>query len=275
MDTRLGPYSDEHQRWLHFELQAAPNAAVNRYVDGFGNVAHLVTVRRPHRFLEVTSRGEVETLLADPFAVPDRAPRGLSAAEQADYLLPSALVPADPRLDGMASPFRPRALEQTFEAVRSLADLVYREFSYEQRVTDVSTTVADVLGTRRGVCQDFAHLLIGLCRAVEIPARYVSGYIATAHLRQSQRLGDMSQTQSHSLEPRRGAEASHAWVEAFTPTHGWRGIDPTNNLVASEHHVKMAVGRDYRDVSPSRGAYRGAAEERLAVVVRVHPLQPG
>lgn len=272
MDARLGPLSDDHQRWSEFDVSVAPNASVNRYLDSFGNVAHLVTLRRPHRFLEVTSRGEVETLVRDPFALPAVAPRPLLPAERVEYLLPSELVPRDADIERIADGFRERALEHPFEAALALMDLVYREFSYEQRVTQISTTVHEVLAARRGVCQDFAHVLIGLCRAIDVPARYVSGYIATVHQRQSQRLGDLSQEQSQSQEPTRGADASHAWVDVFTPTHGWRGLDPTNNLVASEHHVKMAIGRDYRDVSPTRGAYRGSANEQLTVIVSVQPL---
>lgn len=251
MDTRLGPLSDDHQRWSRFELTAEPNASINRYVDGFGNAAHIVTVRRPHRFLEVSSRGEVETLIGDPFTLPAAPPHPLSPAERADYLLPSALIPLHAQLHAMASPL---SSDDTFASAQRLMDLVYRDFAYEQQVTDVSSTVDDVLSRRRGVCQDFAHVLIGLCRSIGVPARYVSGYIVS------------------SREARRGVDASHAWVEVFTPTHGWRGLDPTNNLVASEHHVKMAIGRDYRDVSPSRGAYRGGADERLSVIVSVHPL---
>jgi len=253
MDVRLGPLSDDHQRWLTFELNAAPNASVGRYSDGFGNTAHLVTLRRPHRFLEVVSRGDVETLLDDPFALPAGAPVPLTSAERVENQLPSALVPADPRLAELAAPFRS---DRVFESVQELMTLVHREFSYEKRVTDVTTSVCDVLDDRRGVCQDFAHVLLGLCRAIDVPARYVSGYIIS---------GGES-------EGRRGADASHAWVEAYTSTHGWRGFDPTNNLVASTQHVKMAVGRDYRDVGPTRGAYRGATEERLTVVVSARAL---
>ena len=270
MDVRLGPLSDEHQRWLRFDLRAAPNAAVHRYTDGFLNAAHLVSLRRPHRYVEVVSRGEVETLLEDPFALPSAPPAPLSPAERAETLLPSPLVAPDPRLQELAAPFRPASPERTFEAVQRLMDLVNREFAYEQQVTQVSSTVGEVIDDRRGVCQDFAHVLIGLCRAIDVPARYVSGYIVSAEQQQAQRLGDMQQSQSQSAGYR-GSGASHAWAEAFTPTHGWRGFDPTNNLVASTHHVKMAIGRDYRDVSPTRGAYRGNADEHLTVVVSVHP----
>src|SRR5204863_1648221 len=115
------------------------------------------------------------------------------------------------------------------------------------------------------------HVLIGLCRVIQVPARYVSGYIVSSKppRSQSQTLGTMSQSQSigGSGGPSRGAGASHAWVEAYTPTHGWRGFDPTNNLLASTYHVKMARGRDYADVPPTRGTYRGVAKETLTVHV--------
>jgi transglutaminase-like putative cysteine protease len=222
----------------------------------------------------VISHGEVETLVVDPFAFPSKAPPPLSPAERADYLLPTALVPLDAEIENIAAPFRPSASEDVLGATQRLMRLVYEGFTYEQRVTDVFTTVPDILAARRGVCQDFAHVLIALCRAIQVPARYVSGYIVTSHQSQTQSLNGMTQSQSQaqSQEPRRGADASHAWVEVFTPVYGWRGLDPTNNLVASEHHVKMAVGRDYRDVSPSRGAYRGGASEHLSVTVSVRPV---
>jgi transglutaminase-like putative cysteine protease len=249
MDVRLGPLSDDHQRWVAFQLHATPNAGVGSYVDGFGNAAHLITVRRPHQFLQVESRGEIETLLADPFALPLRPPRELTAVERVDYLAPSPLVPADERLPRMAA--RMSTLEP-FEAVREMMRLVHAELTYEQQVTDVTSDVSAVLDAGSGVCQDFTHVLIGLCRALAIPARYVSGYLVSGR--------------------GVGENASHAWVEAFTLSHGWRGFDPTNDLVASDQHVKMAIGRDYGDVPPTRGAYRGLAEEQLSVEVAVLPF---
>src|SRR5581483_10775151 len=117
-------------------------------------------------------------------------------------------------------------------------------------VTDVTTSVSDVLEGRRGVCQDFAHVLIGLCRALGLPARYVSGYILT---------GDQSS------DPTRGSDASHAWAEVFTQSHGWRGFDATNNLVVNDRYVKIAIGRDYHDIPPTRGTYHGAQPGKLSV----------
>jgi transglutaminase-like putative cysteine protease len=253
-DARLGPRSDSDQHWQHFELRVLPRAPVNQYVDGFANTAHLITVAAPHRYVEIVARSSVATLLADPFQLPEILIQPLTVAEQADYTAASQLVPVNQDLEFLAAGFRPSAPAQTFEAVQKMMEFVYGEFEYAPQVTTVATTVAEVLAHKRGVCQDFAHVLIGLCRAAGVPARYVSGYIVS----------DPRRTGA------RGTEASHAWVEAFTPTHGWRGFDPTNNLVASEHHIKMAIGRDYQDVAPTRGTYRGRAAESLSVRVETH-----
>jgi len=251
MDARLGPRTDEHQRWTAFELKVAPSAAVRRYADGFGNVAHLITVAKPHRIVEVVTRSEVETTLADPFKPPRGAPVALTPGEAVDYLGPSPLIPRVEELVTTATAVAANG-EEPFEVVQKLMHVVFARFGYRSDVTTVATTVTDVLDHKTGVCQDFAHVLIGLCRSAGIPARYVSGYIVAG---------------ADAGAPTRGAAASHAWVEAFTPTHGWRGFDPTNDVMASEHHVKMAVGRDYRDVPPTRGTFRGVAEEQLTVAV--------
>ena len=285
MDTRLGPFSDAHQRWERHELRVSPSASVRRYEDGFDNAAHLLTIARPHHFFEVVSLGEVQTLLDDPFRLPSHPPRPLGPSERADYLPPSEMVPRHPELERLAEPYHPSGPAGAFEAVQGLMELVYTRFSYQKDVTSVATTVPELLESRTGVCQDFAHVLIGLCRSLDIPARYVSGYIVSEARAQSQSQSQSSGTQTQSQSqsqsqshvqppgvasgraPRRGAGASHAWIEAYTSTHGWRGFDPTNNLLASEHHIKMAVGRDYGDVPPTRGAFRGVADERLNVEV--------
>jgi transglutaminase-like putative cysteine protease len=293
-DARLGPRSDAHQRWGRFVLRIDPPAAVRRYTDGFQNEAHLITVGRAHRSLQIVAEGEVFTGLADPFRLPARAPAPLPPGDLVDYCSPSALVQWDESVTAVAAPFAPRDPSGTFEAVQGLMDEVYTTFVYKPDVTTVSTTVLDVMDHKSGVCQDFAHVLLALCRSIGIPARYVSGYtVSRGNSRrqgqsQTQRGGpgpgrsrSQSQAQSQSQSasppgaadvPRRGQGASHAWIEAFTPTHGWRGFDPTNNLVASEHHVKIAVGRDYRDVPPTRGTFRGEAEETLSVHVEAAPL---
>jgi len=249
MDSRIGPRTDEHQRWISFDLRVEPTASVRRYNDGFGNAAHLITIARPHRDIEVTMCGEIETTLVDPFELPRARPVALAPGAAADFLSPSPLVP---RVAALAAAAEPLAAGAPFDAVQRLMHHVHERLDYRADVTTVETSVTEVLTHSSGVCQDFAHVLIGMCRSVGIPARYVSGYILAG---------------ADPDEPKRGAAASHAWVEAFTPTHGWRGFDPTNDVLASEHHVKMAVGRDYHDVPPTRGTFRGVADEALAVAV--------
>jgi transglutaminase-like putative cysteine protease len=251
MDARLGPRTDEDQRWDRFDLRTTPPGTIRRYRDGFGNAAYLLSVAKPHRSLAVTTSNEVVTLLVDPFQPPGAKPSPLDAGALADHLQATALVPLDDASRSLAEPHRPAGAEDAFTSAQRLMHLVHERFTYRPDVTTVATAVPEVLRSGSGVCQDLAHVLLGLLRSVGIPARYASGYIVT----------------SGPDAPRHGAGASHAWVEAYMATHGWRGLDPTNDLIASEHHVKMAVGRDYRDVPPTRGSYRGDATERLSVTV--------
>jgi transglutaminase-like putative cysteine protease len=258
MDVRLGSLSDEHQRWRRFDLRVTPHAAVRRYIDAFGNAAHLITVAKPHRTLEVVMHAEVETLLDDPFRGPDRPPEALTQLERADHLAPTVLVPRHHELDTLAGLVD---ADDDLARAQGLMRLVYEHLEYAPDSTSVHTTVPDVLSQRRGVCQDFAHVLLGLCRSAGLPSRYVSGYIVGEH-------GDRA---SGSPE-QRGAGASHGWVEVWTASHGWRGFDPTNGVLASAGHVKIATGRDYRDVAPTRGAFRGPKTARLSVEVTTRVL---
>ena len=255
MEVRLGPLSDSTQRWDRFQLSVSPSASVRQFVDGFGNRTHLLTVGKPHRALEVTTRSELSTTLANPFAPPAKPPRPLSPAERIDFLSPSPLVPPLPEFGEVLAAHGWDAGEPTFERVRTLSRRVHETFTYQRDVTNVSTTVAEVMRLRTGVCQDFAHVLIGLCRAAGVPARYVSGYT----------VADLPDGEASRRE-----QASHAWVEAFTTTHGWRGLDATNDVAVGDAHVKIAVGRDYADVSPTRGSFRGNAVQRLGVTVEAY-----
>jgi transglutaminase-like putative cysteine protease len=259
MDTHLGPRDDADQHVNRFELRLEPAGHVRRYRDGFANTAHLLTHTRPHVFLQVTAESDVTTQLADPFALPMRPPEPLDPMELADGLDASPLVPRLPAVEAMAAPFRVTDPSQTFESIRGMTQMIFRDFTYRQGVTDVNTTIEHIVADRQGVCQDFTHLLIGLCRAVAVPARYASGYIVVNGA-------------DEPGAPTRGSDASHAWVEAFTPTHGWRGFDPTNNLVANDRYVKIAIGRDYRDVPPTRGTFQGGGTERLTIAVSVRAI---
>jgi transglutaminase-like putative cysteine protease len=138
-----------------------------------------------------------------------------------------------------------------FAAVQQINNYVYANFQYIKGVTNVTTTLDEIWKIKAGVCQDFAHMLLAILRSLGIPARYVSGYVCP---------------HDHNL---RGEGATHAWVEAYLPDYGWLGLDPTNNCVVSDLHVRLAVGRNFSDVSPVRGTYKGTAEQTLEVGVSV------
>jgi transglutaminase-like putative cysteine protease len=260
MDARLGPRDDADQRVERFSVRLEPAGHVRRYEDGFGNAAHLLTNMRPHTFLQVSAESVVQTYMVDPFQLAPQPPRPLDAIQLADCLDPSPLVPRLSVVEDMAAPFRSDT-HDPFDVVQRMAELINRDFTYQPGVTDVTTSIEQIVAGRQGVCQDFAHLLLGLCRAIDIPARYASGYIA-----------ERGWNADGSHAPSRGLGASHAWVEAFTASHGWRGFDPTNNLVANEYYVKIAVGRDYSDVPPTRGTYQGGPTESMSVEVTARAL---
>ncbi len=134
-----------------------------------------------------------------------------------------------------------------------IADLIYNSFIYEGDVTTASSPIAEVLEHGRGVCQDFSHLMLATCRWLGFPARYVSGYILP--------------------DDEAPVSASHAWLEVFDPARGWLGVDPTHNTLCSDRHVRLGVGRDFRDVPPNRGVYRGAAVETMEVRVNLRPMR--
>jgi len=257
MEVRLGPFSDSTQRWDRFHIGVTPTGSVRQYVDGFGNRTHLVTVGKPHRTLEVVTRSELSTTLENPFAAPSKAPPPLLPSDLIDFLSPSPLVPALAEFGELLAEADFAGSATLFDGVRALSRIVHEGFAYERNVTTVATTVAEVMRLRTGVCQDFAHVLIGLCRAAGVPARYVSGYTVS----------DLPPGNAPLL-----AQASHAWVEAYTPTHGWRGFDATNDVVVGDAHVKVAVGRDYADVSPTRGSFRGHAGQQLDVMVEAYRI---
>jgi transglutaminase-like putative cysteine protease len=138
--------------------------------------------------------------------------------------------------------------DDIWQCTLRLMNFVNGHIAYQSNSTQVHTHMRDVVTQRRGVCQDFAHVMLGLCRALKIPALYVSGYLATEK-----------------------ASATHAWVEVFVPGTGWLGLDPTHNRTPDETYVKIAVGRDYADVAPIKGTYKGTTERTMNVEVKIEP----
>jgi transglutaminase-like putative cysteine protease len=168
-----------------------------------------------------------------------------------DFLQESTHVEANPEAWRLALDITAGA-QDIWQSACAIMGYIHAKFSYSPNVTSVHTHMRDVLRDRRGVCQDFAHVLIGLCRAIQIPALYVSGYLYN---------GPRDQLI--------GTQASHAWCEVFIPGLGWCGLDPTNNQRTDERYIKLAVGRDYADVPPVRGHYKGTTDRKMEIEVHV------
>jgi transglutaminase-like putative cysteine protease len=264
-EVRLAPADGPGQRCLAFTLATEPRAAVLEYVDAFGNRAHAVSVHAPHDALEIVADAVVER--ADP---PASRVRDLSFAEflaeddahlqeHSEFLGPSRYVPLGDRLRRFFWQARPGASEGVGEYTARLVAFVRDQFEYEGGRTDVHSTVEDVLATGGGVCQDFAHLTIGLLRLAGVPARYVSGYLASLDDPPAASLGR--------------EQATHAWIEALLPGSGWTGFDPTHRGRIGLQHVRIGVGRDYADVPPLRGVYRSRGRtQAMGVDVRIEEL---
>jgi transglutaminase-like putative cysteine protease len=172
-------------------------------------------------------------------------------------LLPSTFAEPTEELRALAVEWRITRRDDPLSMLHEISRNVYNSFEYLPRSTKVDSPIDVALGSRRGVCQDFAHIMIALARMVGIPCRYVSGYLCH---------GDEPEIGS---DERNAPSATHAWVEAFLPRLGWVGFDPTNDLVANDRHIRTALGRDYADVPPTHGVYRGKTESELSVAVHV------
>ncbi|MFT4268511.1 MAG: transglutaminase family protein [Xenophilus sp.] len=275
--AHLRPLERPSQQVLSHALRIQPAPAqCSESVDVYGNTRTFFALESTHEQLVVAAESRVET--AAPQLSPQAAPRapweavrerfryrkGLYDDPASEFVFPSRHVPLHDDFASYArqsfTPGRP-----LFEAAMDLTLRMHRDFAYDSGSTEIGTPAVEALAQRRGVCQDFAHIMIGCCRALGLPARYVSGYLLT---------------QPPPGQPRLlGADASHAWVELYVPPAigepgsggDWAGFDPTNGRQPGEDCVLLAVGRDFADVSPMRGVLHGGARHVLHVGVTVRP----
>lgn len=175
-----------------------------------------------------------------------------------EMLLPSQFAHSTALLLQLASQIHLERQENPLQTLLNLNQTIYQTFAYVPNSTQVDSPIDDALRTRQGVCQDLSHIMIALVRQLRVPCRYVSGYLYHG---------------GNGHEDRSPEGATHAWLEAFVPGPGWVAFDPTNNLAGNERHIRVAIGRDYADVPPTRGIYRGEAESELSVVVIVSPAE--
>ena len=255
-EMRLQPVSDDGQECHHFELRTEPAAALRRYHDFHLNLVDHFFLADPHDSLVIEARSSVTTLRdprrLDGVAFPKaRLGECLRLERCYDFLQRSEYVSLEVEVWRMAQDIRANH-DDAWDLARAIMAQVYRDFAYDTAATTVHSRLSEVLTLRRGVCQDFAHVMIGICRSAGLPARYVSGYL---YVKPGEAL--------------RGQLASHAWVEVFLPGHGWLGLDPTNNRPVDAHHVKIAVGRDYADAAPIRGNFKGRAAQEMTVELQI------
>jgi transglutaminase-like putative cysteine protease len=264
METRMHPRSDQNQRCLTFHLSVSPRCRVFSYRDHLANQVHHFDIPGQHGQLVIVAESLVEVQPAaqvPSFLAPDAWDELDSMIEQDDYwemLLPSEFCTPTPALDSLAEELDVRRRDDPLMMLHQLNEQLYNHFEYVPKSTKADSPIDLALLTHAGVCQDFAHVMITLVRSkLRIPCRYVSGYLF----------------HGNSDHDRSVNSATHAWVEALLPQLGWVGFDPTNWLVAGDRHIRTAIGRDYADVPPTHGIFRGRANSELTVAVRVTPSQ--
>jgi transglutaminase-like putative cysteine protease len=266
MEARMQPRSDEFQRCLHFALTTTPQARVMTYPDHDGNAVHHFDIPARHSRLVVTAEALVDAMERAPLpeSLGPEAWKEIDAlaasGEWFEHLVPSVFARSSPALEEFASELGLDRRQDPIQLLRRLMREMHGRLEYKPKSTRVDSPIAEALSARCGVCQDFAHIFIALARQLGIPSRYVSGYL-------------FPRTEG---ESRTGAQATHAWAECHLPGVGWAGFDPTNNEDAGEGHIRVAVGRDYSDVPPTRGVYKGESRmnTELAVAVRVASVKP-
>ena len=252
----LFPIKDDYQDVIKHDVIISGNPVVDTFTDYYGNEVGTFTYSETHSLMVITSRMLVTTkhrLLPYNDIFPAQQWEDLKPLR---YMVPYIDFLRQENFEGLEQ------LQLIVDAERSKDDTpyqvalrfcqyVYDNFEYIKGVTTVETTLDEIWKLKAGVCQDFAHILTEMLRLVKIPARYVSGYICTYK------------------NGMRGEGATHAWAEAYIPDYGWLGIDPTNNCIANETHVRLAVGRNFSDCSPVKGVYKGSSGHRLEVSVNV------
>lgn len=246
--------SDKYQEVAEQKITLSPNAPVDEFSDYFGNTVGMFTIVQPHTELSITATAEVitkEVPVPEDTAAPATQWSFIDQVSNEvaylDFIKPEIFNTKE-AIAAVIAPLANRE-KTVLQSALALSGYIYETFTYQQGVTSIETGIDEIWKLRAGVCQDFAHLMLEMLRMCGIPARYVSGYICPK--------GDEL----------RGEGATHAWVEAYIPEYGWLGIDPTNNCLVSDRHIRIAFGRNFNDCTPVKGTYKGSAAHTLSVSV--------
>jgi transglutaminase-like putative cysteine protease len=256
-EVHLAPRDDRKQRVLDHNLAIVPMPeATFRHKDYFGNDVTYFSIHEPHQALTISAASLIEMEPDDPLepcltpAWEEALAADFHALKVYQFVFPSPRITPAPEFAAYAGPLFTSG-RPLLEAAVDLCHRIYTEFHYDRQATTVATSVAEVLESKRGVCQDFAHFMIACLRSLGLAARYVSGYLKSGELI--------------------GSQASHAWVSVFCPGVGWLDLDPTNDQLVNGNHVTLAWGRDYSDVAPVNGVALGGGEQVINVSVAVAP----
>lgn len=264
MEAWLQPRTEGNQRCLRFQMLISPKAYLSVMHDYMGNIVHTFDVPGAHDRLAITTEAIVEVVPTPdlPDALPPEAWAGYADISAVDFDLYDMLQPgkythSTPALAQLAQELNLTRRDDPLTLLREMTTAIYTTFDYDQDITNVYSPMDVALQTRRGVCQDFVHIMLTLLREMGIPCRYISGYLF----------------HRENGYDRSAVDASHAWVEAWLPGYGWVGFDPTNNCLCADRHIRVAIGRDYADVPPTKGVFRGKAESTLKVAVQVKRIE--
>jgi len=253
-EIKIYPYAEAQQEILQHDILITGNPDVHISLDYWNNKKGSFNLLPSHQELIIDSRLKIRTAEWNTKAIPGCLPETLLPAIEQDIQLLSlsSFTPIhgeDEMQRYTRALFHPD--KQVAMIIKDCCEFIYQQFTYIKGITTIESSVDEILEKKAGVCQDFAHVMLEMLRRMGIPARYVSGYICP------------------NKNGMRGEGATHAWVEAYVPSYGWLGIDPTNNVVVTQHHVKLAVGRDFTDCSPVKGIFKGPAIQSLSVYVSV------
>lgn len=257
-DLRLTPPDNPWQKIHFFILKILPTTRLKNFQDLYGNTVSHFEIEEPHSFLNIETNFSVTTKDGYSEGLPSDVPTSQLANSQefeelAPFLQPTRLIQIPPQIWRAAVDLMAENSD-VFSLAKAIMHFVYSTSQYTPGLTSVSTTSAEFFEDRRGVCQDYANLMLALCRSIHLPARYVCGYLY------DEKRKDI-----------RGAHATHAWVDVWIPGKGWFGMDPTHNCLTKETYVTLAVGRDYHDVAPVTGSYWGGGGVEMTVKVHIEP----
>ncbi len=251
---RIYPIASDMQEILKHEVNITTDPELFFFIDYWGNRCADFSLLQSHKELTIDSRMIVRTMGQEFITLVDSNWDELAENVEENFYLLELTRPDEVKVNAalreIIDSFQHK--EKTImQIVEACSGYIFKEFKYIKGITNIETTVDEILEHRSGVCQDFAHVLLQLLRTMGIPSRYVSGYICP------------------NKNGMRGEGATHAWVEAWIPKLGWTGIDPTNNVWATTHHVKLAAGRNFNDCTPIKGTFKGIAKQTLSVYVSV------